>query len=365
VPNDTRPGPRRRQNAGLSRATLLAVLGAAAVGAGVVAVVYLRGDPPPAQTAPRDTAHEEMVALQEDFKRYVENRLDFIDLLPDAKAYTRRHPDAVAGHILLAQVLMKLELYGEAYPSLSRALELENRGGNFELLKLTGTCAAKLGVWGEAERHLLAADALRPDDITVVLQLGNVYFQTGRLEDAEESYQHALNANRTTPPHKAYAGLAEICAARGQYDEAQPFINRAIRWANEDGEAQAWVYQLKKVRILFDAGQWAAGESLLISTQGESPEATYTLPCTRLRARLHGHHGEPLRAARDYELLISGVVDTATFTDAERAEIYAELAHWHLEAGNPDRAGEAVAELRRLVPGDPRLAALEARLRGG
>lgn len=332
------------------------------MGAGLVTVVYLRRDTTPTQTTPRDTAQEEMVALQEAFKRYVENRLDFIDLLPDAKAYTRKHPDAVAGHILLAQVLMKLELYGEAYPSLARALELENSGDNFELLKLTGTCAAKLAQWDEAEQHLLAADALRPDDITVVLQLGNVYFQTGRLEDAEESYQHALNANRTTPPHKAYAGLAEICAARGQYDEAQPFINRAIRWAKEDSGAEAWAYQLKKVRIHFDAGQWDIGAELLRTTQRDSPEAVYTLSCTALRARLNGHHNEPLRAARDYELLLSGVVDTATFTDAERADIYAWVAYWHHAAGNAARAREALVELRRADPNHMMLRELETQL---
>lgn len=335
---------------------------AVVVGAGLVTVVYLRRDTTPTQTPPRDTAQEEMVALQEAFKRYVENRLDFIDLLPDAKAYTRKHPDAVAGHILLAQVLMKLELYGEAYPSLARALELENSGDNFELLKLTGTCAAKLAQWDEAEQHLLAADALRPDDITVVLQLGNLYFQTDRLDAAEAEFERAKRISSTTPPHKANAGLAEIYAARRDYGRALRVIDKAILWAENDSETEAWAYQLKKVRIHFDAGQWDAGAALLLRIQGESPEATYTLPCTHLRARLHGHNGEPLKAARDYELLLSGVIDTATFADAERAEIYAHLGYWHLEAGNAERAGEALAALRRIAPDHAMLRELETQL---
>lgn len=335
---------------------------AVVVGAGLVTVVYLRRETTPTQTPPRDTAQEEMVALQEAFKRYVENRLDFIDLLPDAKAYTRKHPDAVAGHILLAQVLMKLELYGEAYPSLARALELENSGDNFELLKLTGTCAAKLAQWDEAEQHLIAADALRPDDITVVLQLGNLYFQTDRLDAAEAEFERAKRISSTTPPHKANAGLAEIYAARGDYGRALRVIDKAITWAQNDSETEAWAYQLKKVRIQFDAGQWDIGAELLHTTQRDSPEAVYTLSCTALRARLNGHHNEPLKAARDYELLLSGVVDTATFTDSERADIYAWIAYWHHAAGNAARAREALVELRRIDPNHMMLRELETQL---
>lgn len=361
---DRPPNPRRNcPAAGLTRATLLALLASVAIlGAGVVAVVVLRDDGGAVGPVPRDMAQEEMVALQEAFKRFMENRLDFVDLLPDAKAYTRKYPEQVAGHIMLAQVLMKMELYGDAYPALATALTLEGNEDNFELRKLTGTCAAKLHLWEDAERHLTAADALRADDITVVLQLGNLFFQTGRLDEAEAAYERAKRISSTSPPHKAIAGLAEVYAAREDYENALKQISSAIRWAEDDSEAEAWAYQLKKVRILFDMDQWDAGDALLIKTQHTSPEATYTLPCTRLRARLHGHHGDPLTAARDYELLLSGVVDADTFTDAERADIYAELAHWHLEAGNSARAREALVELRRIAPGHAQLAGLERRV---
>lgn len=318
-------------------------------------VVVNRGGPPDDPT-PRDTAAEEMAQLQEQFKRYMENRLDFTDLLPDARAYTKRHPDDPAGYILLAQVLMKMERYGEAYPALAEALR--DNPDHFELQKLTGTCAAKLGLWEDAERHLLAAHDLKEDE-TVILQLGNVFYETDRLDEAEEMYVAAKALSGMTPPHKANAGLAEVYAARGDLDRALQFISLAIRWADGDSEAEVWVYQLNKVRLLFDAGQWAAGEQLLRQTRAEYPEAVYLLAGARLRARLYAQQGDLPSAARELENLVYA---PAGQTDPERADILAELAHWQLEAGNTARAGEAVAALRALVPEHPRLAELEARL---
>lgn len=328
---------------------------------GTTTFILLNRDTGPAPPPPDAVDPEaEIVALQEDFKRYIENQLDMIDLLPAVKAYTRRYPEHDAGYILLAQVLMKMELYSEAYPALDRALV--GNADNFELQKLTGTCAAKLGLWGEAEAHLLAADALTQDDETVVLQLANVYFQTGRLDEAFSRYEKALKlSGSAAPPHKANAGLAEVYAARGDYENALKRIRSAIRWAGADSEAELWVYQLSHVRILFDSGQWERGDALLGSTQGENPELIYRLPFARLRARLQAHEGRPDMAAGELSIIANPAFAPEGQTDREKADILAEYVYWCLEAGDTAQAQEPLDALRALMPDHPRLIELEAR----
>lgn len=313
-------------------------------------------DNPPPPDAGDPTA--EIIALQEDFKRYVENQLDMIDLLPAVKAYTKDYPDQDAGHILLAQVLMKMELYSEAYPALDRALA--GNADNFELRKLTGTCAAKLGLWDEAEEHLLVADALKKDE-TVVLQLANMYFQTGRLDQAEEAYELAKRMSGMTSPHKANAGLAEVYAARGDYETALKKIALAIKWAQGDSEAELWVYQLSMVRMLFDDGQWERGGALLNTTRSGNPDVMLTLPFARLGAREKAQQGDFEGAISELALIASPAVAPPGQTDRERADILAEYAYWCLEAGDADQASVPLEALRALMPGHPRLAELEAR----
>ncbi|XAM01550.1 tetratricopeptide repeat protein [Phycisphaeraceae bacterium D3-23] len=312
-------------------------------------------NPPPPDADPV----AEIIALQEDFKRYMENQLDMIDLLPAVKAYTKRYPDRDAGYILLAQVLMKMELYSEAYPALDRALA--GNADNFELRKLTGTCAAKLGLWDEAEVHLLAADALKEDDETVVLQLANLYFQTGRLDEAFARYEDAKKLSGSTPPHKANAGLAEVYAARGDYENALKKIALAIKWADGDSQAELWVYQLSMVRMLFDDGQWERGESLLDTTQGDNADLVLRLPFARLRARLQAHQGKPGLAAGELAIIANPAFAPEGQTDREKADILAEYAYWCLVAGDTAQAQEPLDALRGLMPEHPRLAELEAR----
>ena len=232
---------------------------------------------------------------------------------------------------------------------------------NFELLKLTGACAAKLERWDEAEQYLHQADGLK-EDVTVVLQLGNVFFQTGRLDEAEQAYSRAKAIPNPIPPHKANAGLAEIHAARGDYARALRVIDLAIRWAGGDSEADISAYRLKRVRILFDAEQWEVGETHLRETQQDYPAVVYALPSARLRARLAAHRGDLSGAASEIALLASGVVAAEDQTDYERADIYAELAHWQLRAADREGATDTLEALRTLMPSHSRLTDLEARL---
>jgi tetratricopeptide (TPR) repeat protein len=89
-----------------------------------------------------------------------------------------------------------------------------------ELLGRTGTAitAMKLAVSA-------AAATAEPAAWTRV-ELGNLYFNSGRLRHAERAYREALA--RFPGYHRAEAALARVAAARGRLDESVAFYRRAL-----------------------------------------------------------------------------------------------------------------------------------------
>ena len=59
-----------------------------------------------------------------------------------------------------------------------------------------------------------------------LVELGNLYFNSGRLRPAERAYREALA--RFPGYHRAQAALARVTAARGQTDEAVALFRRAL-----------------------------------------------------------------------------------------------------------------------------------------
>src|SRR5260370_1289003 len=71
--------------------------------------------------------------------------------------------------------------------------------------------------------HLLSA---APENTAwCLVDLGNLYFKTGRLAEAEESYRSALRTFYGYYP--AYAGLGRVQAAQGKFDDAITSLKRA------------------------------------------------------------------------------------------------------------------------------------------
>jgi tetratricopeptide (TPR) repeat protein len=102
-------------------------------------------------------------------------------------------------------------------PVLSRESHLEELGGNIDR-------AVELMKQAEA---LSAASTTSAEALAFYrLQLGNLYFNTGRYEDAEHWFGKALDA--FPDYYSALAGFGNVSAARGDYQRAIGYYERSV-----------------------------------------------------------------------------------------------------------------------------------------
>jgi tetratricopeptide (TPR) repeat protein len=130
-----------------------------------------------------------------------------LGILGDAAVQTGRYGAAFAAFDRMAA----LKPSAAAYARVSYARELLGRtAGAVEAMKLAVSAAAAIpepAAWSQVE-------------------LGNLYYNSGRLRLAEHAYRGALA--RFPGYHRAEAGLARVEAARGRIDEAAALYRRAL-----------------------------------------------------------------------------------------------------------------------------------------
>jgi len=355
---------RPRSAGGALKPTVIALVMLALAG-GLVLAVFLqqsgRGATDP--VVDPEAQDRELAVLQEMFKETLEGGGDIRNMLPDVTDFIDRYPDNIDGHILHAQVLLKMEQWSLAYPPL--ALAVDERGDDFELLKLTGMCAGKLSKWEAAQTYLEAADAMRKD-VTVMLALGNVYYQTGQYEAALIAYQDAHDNFGQMLPHKAFSGLADVYDAMGNREDADENLRRADRYVQEDSETDKWTYRLQRVRITMERGEWDDAKQMLNQVAGDYTAAIYTLPYARLNARRHEHEGRPEKAVGGFLLVLADILfrdeDEEAVTIGYHADVLAELAQWQIRAGKETDAAATIRDLKTLNATHPALVDLEAAL---
>jgi tetratricopeptide (TPR) repeat protein len=128
----------------------------------------------------------------------------------DADVATGNYDDARTAYGKLADA-------ASGAPVLSRESHLEELGGNIdravELMKQAEALSAATPISTEA----LAFYRLR---------LGNLYFNAGRYDDAEHWLREALNGFPDYYP--ALAGLGNVSAARGDYQQAIGYYERSV-----------------------------------------------------------------------------------------------------------------------------------------
>lgn len=130
-----------------------------------------------------------------------------LGILGDASVQLGRYEDAFAAFDRMAA----LKPTAAAYARVSYARELLGRTD-------AAVEAMKLAVSAAAATSEPAAWSL--------VELGNLYFNSGRLRPAERAYREALA--RFLDYHRALAGLARVDAARGRTDRAVTLTRRAL-----------------------------------------------------------------------------------------------------------------------------------------
>ena len=90
-----------------------------------------------------------------------------------------------------------------------------------------GMALLEMGQVDEAERHLINALNLQPDDAYALLLLGNIYVQLRDREDiGERLYQKAAEADPEDP--YILSNIAALMAERGEVEAAREYFDRAI-----------------------------------------------------------------------------------------------------------------------------------------
>ncbi len=81
----------------------------------------------------------------------------------------------------------------------------------------------------EAIRHFRIAASLKPDQVAVPVNLGNIYLELNRLEDAARSFSAALEIQKQSPV--AHYGLGQVALSRRNYTEAVAHFEKALALA--------------------------------------------------------------------------------------------------------------------------------------
>jgi tetratricopeptide (TPR) repeat protein len=143
------------------------------------------------------------------------NRHNFAKVAENAREMTRSAPQDPQNWGSLGDALMEMGQYQGALDAYQKMLSIRpnlysyNRMANYRFV--VGDLDGAIAMMSAAVK----AGARYPENMAwCLVELGNIYFKTGRRSEAEQAYTKALQAFPTS--HAAYAGLGSVRAAEGQ-----------------------------------------------------------------------------------------------------------------------------------------------------
>jgi Flp pilus assembly protein TadD len=99
------------------------------------------------------------------------------------------------------------------------------RGGDFETLLARGNQAYKARKYAEATAHFRKATEVNPRNPVGHHKLGDSLMQTGKLDDAAQAYQQAIDLTGYAP---AFMGMARVLERKGQIAKAISTLEAAM-----------------------------------------------------------------------------------------------------------------------------------------
>lgn len=316
----------------------------------------------------QEQIEEQLGQLQQAFQTAMTEKQDLTRIAAQAQAFTEAHPTNREGHVLLAQTRIGLEQWDRAYAALQQALSLDTQTSTFELSKLAGVCAAKLDKLPQALKHYQQAVAATRDqaDSEVYAALGQLHLALNEIDLAEQMFTRAIDApgpgDKTNYKHQAYAGLAEVAAARQAFDQALSWADRAIKMAGLDSEGDVPRYQIQKARLYMQAGRDQDAVTMLGFTWDQFPQTPWRIESARLRATLY-ERANQLDAAVDY---LQSVTEWHRFDQTRDnktlASFTALLAQWQIKAKRIDDANVSLHNLKILAPEYPMIKVLKEQM---
>ena len=102
---------------------------------------------------------------------------------------------------------------------------------DFRWVYLLGKLHERGGEAQEAINYYNAARQLRPDYFPVFVNLGNIYLQLNRLDEAEANFRRALEVNENIAA--AQYGLGQAALSKRSYSDAARYLEKALSLAPE------------------------------------------------------------------------------------------------------------------------------------
>jgi tetratricopeptide (TPR) repeat protein len=153
-------------------------------------------------------------------------RHQFAEVAEFSRQMTGIAPDDAWNWGTLGDALMELGQYDAAAEALQKMVSLRPNQSSYNRASyyrwVIGDAAGAIAIMQRA----IAAGSSAPENTAwCLVDLGNLYFKTGRLAEAEEFYRSALRTFHGYYP--AYAGLGRVQSAQGKYGEAMTSFKRA------------------------------------------------------------------------------------------------------------------------------------------
>ncbi len=255
---------------------------------------------------------------------------------------------------------------------------------------LLGQSFLVVGLDRQAKQQFEQILARRPDDGQVAFLLGFSLYRASRWFEAVEALDRAHALARANPYPRLYRGLARL--KLGDPDAARADIQAALRLAPDDDAVQAAAAELELAEGQFRAAELRLRplaertgdlEQLILLArslleQGRAADAVKVLaPIDSRRSALLYVRAQALLRSGDSD---RGKTELAHFrerkkmeerqrlleatvsTDPDDTDSRLELTGLLIDEGQPGGASLHLAALRRLLPGDRRVAALAAQL---
>jgi superkiller protein 3 len=151
----------------------------------------------------------------------------------------KRQPDSALLHVFKGDVLAARKLTAEALTEYRKALEIDPRWPDINLLM--GSLLGLLGRWDEALSELKLQLRNHPEDTRALVEMGSVYCRSGNYDAAVPILKQALARDHNN--YEASYRLGQSYVTLGQHEMAVPLLERATKLNPEKSDPYYLLYR--------------------------------------------------------------------------------------------------------------------------
>jgi tetratricopeptide (TPR) repeat protein len=222
-------------------------------------------------------------------------RHDFAAALDWGRRAVRANPDSADARAVVGDALVELGRYDQAFRTFQRMIDLRPQMSTYARVSYAWELRGSFKGALEAMQLALHAAGSPTDAAWASNQLGDLYWDRGKLTEAEEWYRRAVAADPSFV--RPLAGLANVAAARGQTESAIHTLT-AVAQRNPSPE---FVIALGDLYTVTDRPEQAARQYSLVGAEERLLRAAGVNPDLEIALFDADHRIEPdkgLAAAR-------------------------------------------------------------------